>query len=97
MQELATVTTSDLSRKPGEVLSRVRRGERLVVVRHKDPIATLQPLDGFVSQPFGGAAHDVFGWPIGGLDEEIEKLTDCGLELTGRGLAMHEALRREVA
>lgn len=138
MQELATVTTSDLSRTPGEVLRRVRRGERLIVVRHKDPIATLQPLDGYVSQPFGGAAHDVFGWLIGGLDEEIEKLTpaqrvllrdcykhwrvwpfrlpaeletdirgmlrdltvrglikrtDCGLELTGRGLAIHEALR----
>ena len=75
MQPLSTVTTSDLSRRPGDVLSRVRRGERLIVVRHKDPVATLQPLDGYVLQPFEGTATDVFGWPIGGIDDEIAKLS----------------------
>ena len=109
--------------------------------RHKKPLATLQPLDGYVFQPFEGTAHDIFGWPIGGIDEEIAKLSraqrvllrDCyhqwrlrpmrlpsqlqcdyndelkdlalrglakrtwlGWELTGRGLAMHEALQSEV-
>ncbi len=102
------------------------------------PVATLQPLDGYVFQPFEGTAHDVFGWPIGGIDGEIAKLseaqrillrdgyrrwrlwpgripndvegdrttiledlhirglakkTTCGWELTGRGLALHEALQ----
>lgn len=139
---LPTVSTSDLSRRPNDVLERIERGERLIVCRHKTPIATLQPLDGFVFQPFEGTAHDIFGWPIGGIDDEIAKLSDaqrallrncydqwrlrpmrlppnlwpgynealqdlarrglakktsCGWELTGRGLAMHEALQREVA
>lgn len=140
--QLATVTTSDLSRRPGDVLRRVIGGERLLIARHKQPVATLQPLDGYVFQPFDGTVHDVFGWPIGGIDAEIAKLSlsqrlllrDCyrhwrlwsgrlpegmntngmemlqdlamrglarktprGWELTGRGLAMHEALQREVA
>ena len=69
------VTTSELSRSPGEVLERVARGERLIVCRRKRPIATLQPLDGFVMQPFTGNAHDIFGWPVGGAAEEAAKLT----------------------
>lgn len=74
---LPTVSTSDLSRQPHVVLERVARGERLVVCRHKRPIATLQPLDGYVFQPFSGTAHDVFGWPIGGIDAEIAKLSEA--------------------
>ncbi|HEX2296835.1 MAG TPA: hypothetical protein VHN37_16200 [Actinomycetota bacterium] len=115
-------------------------GERFVVCRHGKALATLQPLDGYVFQPFEGTAQDVFGWPIGGIDDEIAKLNlaqrlvlrDCysdwrlrpfrlpehlikhvpgmlddftlrglarktprGWELTGRGLALHEALQRE--
>ena len=142
MEPLPTVTVSDLSRRPNDVLQRVARGERLIVCRHKKPVATLQPLDGYVFQPFEGTAHDVFGWPVGGIDEEIDKLnriqrlllrdcyrqwrlrpmrlpepfgvgllealddlalrglakkTEYGWELTGRGLAMHEALQRGVA
>lgn len=109
--------------------------------RYKKPLATLQPLDGFVFQPFEGTAHDVFGWPIGGIQDEIAKLTEAqrvllrdgyvrwrlwsgrvprevegdrrtmltdlalrglakktelGWELTGRGLALREALLGEV-
>ncbi len=138
---LPTVSVSDLSRNPKEVLGRVARGERLLVARHGELVATLQPLDGYVFQPFKGTAHDVFGWPVGGIDDEIAKLTeaqqvllrdcykqwrlwpfrlpdelihdlrgtlldltvrglirktDCGLQLTARGLALHEALRRQV-
>jgi prevent-host-death family protein len=139
-EPLPTITTSDLSRNPGRVLRRIERGERLVVCRKGKPLATLQPLDGFVFQPFEGTAHDVFGWPIGGIEEEAGKLSDlqrqlllhgyrqwriwparvmdraewslcigaleemrvrglvtkteCGNELTGRGLALREALLR---
>ncbi len=137
---LPKITTSDLSKRPGAVLHRIRRGERLIVVRHKDPVATLQPLDGLVVQPFGGGHHDIFGWPIGGIEDEVEKLdaaqrallvdgyrdwrlrptrlygpfpwdvlirsievmrllglatrTEFGWELTGRGLALREALMK---
>ena len=136
---LPTVTTSDLSRRPRDVLDRVARGERLIVCHWKKPVATLQPLDGYVVQPHTGAVHDVFGWPFGGIDDEIAKLDDVerrlltdgykdwrvrpgrvrgvdfgatlralermrlnglavrpwrGWELTGRGLALREALLR---
>lgn len=142
MEQLPQVSIRDLSRRPNDVLARVARGERLIVCRHKKPVATLQPLDGFVFQPFEGTAHDVFGWPIAGIDDEIAKLSeaqrallrDCyrqwrlrpmrlppnlqwgynealedlvlrglaektwlGWELTGRGLAMREALVRRKA
>ncbi len=70
------VTTSDLSRAPGHVLERVARGERLLVCRHKRPVATLQPLDGFLFQPLTGTTRDVFGWPIGGVADEAGKLSD---------------------
>ena len=73
-EPLPSVTTSDLSRRPREVLDRVARGERLIVCHRKRPVATLQPLDGYVFQPFDGTVHDVFGWPIGGMDTEIDKL-----------------------
>jgi prevent-host-death family protein len=137
-EPLPSVPIGDLSRRPREVLDRVAAGERLIVSRHGRPVATLQPLDGYVFQPFEGTAHDVFGWPIGGIEDEIAKLnpaqqallggcykdwrlrpvrlpedlqtqgfrslgdlevrglarkTSRGWELTGRGLALHEALR----
>jgi prevent-host-death family protein len=74
--ELPVVSTSDLSRSPRSVLDRVARGERLLVNCHGRPIATLQPLDGVVMQPFTGGAHDIFGWPVGGALEEAGKLSD---------------------
>ena len=48
------VTTSDLSRSPRRVLDRIAGGERLLVTCHGRPLATLQPLDGVVWQPFAG-------------------------------------------
>ncbi len=72
---LPAVTTSDLSRTPGDVLGRVARGERLIVCRHGKALATLQPLDGYVFQPFTGTAHDVFGWAFGDEHDQIERLS----------------------
>ena len=74
-ERLPSVSIRDLSRGPGEVLRRVSAGERLLLCRNGKPVATLQPLDGYVFQPFTGTAHDVFGWPIGGIDDEIAKLS----------------------
>ena len=53
---------------------RVLKGERLIVSRHGHPVATLQPLDGCVTQPFAATEHDVLGSPLGDLDREIAKL-----------------------
>ena len=64
----------ELSRRPGEVLLRVLKGERLIVSRHGHPVATLQPLDGCVTQPFAGREDDLLGSPLGDLDREIAKL-----------------------
>jgi antitoxin (DNA-binding transcriptional repressor) of toxin-antitoxin stability system len=79
------VTTSELSRSPGVVLERVARGERLIICRHKRPVATLQPLDGYVLQPFSANAHDIFGWPIGGAADEAAKLTGAQRALLVEG------------
>ena len=64
----------ELSREPGEVLRKVLEGQRLIVSRHGHPVATLQPLDGCVTQPFTQTQHDVVGSPLGTLDREIAKL-----------------------
>ena len=77
----AFITTTDLNQRLRAVLARVERGERLIVCRHRRPVATLQPLDGVVVQPFTGGAHDVFGWPCGGALEEAAKLSPCAREL----------------
>lgn len=64
----------ELSRAPRRVLERVFRGERLIVCRHGHPVATLQPLNGCVTQPLGGPEHDVVGSPLGDISQEIAKL-----------------------
>jgi antitoxin (DNA-binding transcriptional repressor) of toxin-antitoxin stability system len=137
---LPAITTSDLNKRPRDVLRRVAAGERLVVYWRHKPVATLQPLDGFVFQPFTGTAQDVFGWPFDDPSDQIAALTAeerallldgysrwrvwpgrvhgldysavcraledmklrglvtktmCGNELTGRGLALREALLKE--
>lgn len=104
---LPVVTTTELSKRPRAVLDRVARGQRLIVCHRKKPVATLQPLDGYVFQPFSGAVHDVFGWPVGGIDAEIDKLhererlllVDCYKDwrirpASGRYPSFSEALRR---
>lgn len=75
-ESLAFVTTSDLSRTPRAVLERVQRGERLIVSCHGHPLATLQPLDGVVVQPFTDRGHDIFGWPVGDEAKECAKLSE---------------------
>jgi antitoxin (DNA-binding transcriptional repressor) of toxin-antitoxin stability system len=85
---MPAVTTSDLSKRPGETLDRVERGERLVVCRHRRPVATLQPLDGYVFQPFSGAVHDVFGWPFGDEAAQVEALTEAEQALLLNGCRM---------
>ena len=38
-------TTTDLKNRTGEVLSHVRRGQRVVLTRHGRPIAELRPIE----------------------------------------------------
>lgn len=78
---LGVVTTSELSRSPHKVLERVAGGERLIVVRHKCPVATLQPLDGVVLQ-LGVRAQDIYGWPVDTALEEATKLSEMQRALT---------------
>jgi prevent-host-death family protein len=80
------VTTSDLSRSPRRVLDRVVRGERLIVTCHGRPLATLQPLDGVVWQPFTSSVHDIYGWPVTGASDECDKLSDAQRELLRDGV-----------
>lgn len=70
---LGTVKVSELSRSPMKVLERVCRGERLVVLRHSRPIATIQPIDGSVLQP-GGQETDIRGGPLGDIERELARL-----------------------
>jgi antitoxin (DNA-binding transcriptional repressor) of toxin-antitoxin stability system len=84
---LSLVSISDLSHTPRKVLDRVARGERLIVCCYGRPVATLQPLDGVVTQPFTGRAHDIYGWPVGGAAEEAAKLSDAQRELLTNGLS----------
>jgi len=72
--DLPHVTIRDLSRNWRGVMDRVLRGERLIVSRHGHPIATLQPLNGCVTQPFEGRQYDVKGSPLQTIDHEIAKL-----------------------
>ena len=80
------VTTSDLSRAPRRVMDRIGRGERLIVTCHGRPLATLQPLDGAVWQPFTGGVHDIYGWPITGPLDECEKLSEAQRDLLTDGV-----------
>jgi len=83
---MSVVTTSDLSRTPRQVLDRIARGERLIVCCHGRPLATLQPLDGTVWQPFTGGAYDIYGWPVGGATKECAKLSEDQRELLSDGV-----------
>ena len=100
---LPTVSIGELSREPRRVLERILRGERLIVCRHGHPVATLQPLDGYVTQPFDGRVGSLDGSPLGGLEAELdglhrtekELLMDCirvGRIVTG-GVGGHEGVR----
>jgi hypothetical protein len=62
-------------------LERVEHGERLIVCRHRLPVATLQPLNGVIRQPFDGRDYDVTGSPLGNMSVEVEKLTELEIQL----------------
>ena len=85
-REFPVVTTSDLSRTPRRVLDRVAKGERLIVACHGRPLATLQPLDGVVWQPFTSSVHDIYGWPVTGASDECEKLSEAQRALLSDGV-----------
>ena len=78
---LQTVTVRELSRSPGRVLARVKRGERLLVCSNGRPIATLQPLNGVVVQPFEPAEYDTIGSPLSDAADEVGKLNHLQREL----------------
>ena len=78
---LDTVTVRELSRRPGRVLARVVRGERLLVCSRGRPIATLQPLDGVVVQPLVPAEYDPKGSPLSDAAAEVQKLSEVQCEL----------------
>jgi antitoxin (DNA-binding transcriptional repressor) of toxin-antitoxin stability system len=75
------VSIGELSREPGRVLERIRRGERLIVCRHRHAIATLQPLDGYVTQPFEGKVANLDGSPVRDLQAELDALEPIEKEL----------------
>ena len=77
---LGVVTTTELSRSPHQVLARVAAGERLIVVRHKRPVATLQPLNGVVLQ-LEASVQDIYGWPVDAAFQEATKLSESQREL----------------
>ena len=81
---LPSVSLRDLNRKPGEVLNAVFQGQRLVVRRYGRPVATIQPIDGFVLDPLSGEETDICGNPLGELSEEVGKLSDVERELIAR-------------
>jgi antitoxin (DNA-binding transcriptional repressor) of toxin-antitoxin stability system len=78
---LATVSIGELSRDPRRVLERILRGERLIVCRYGHPIATLQPLDGCVTQPFEGRVGNLDGSPLGDLETQLDELQPIEKEL----------------
>ncbi|MEA2453729.1 MAG: Antitoxin Phd YefM, type toxin-antitoxin system [Actinomycetota bacterium] len=73
---LPTVSVRDLVRNPAQVLERVERGERFIVCRHRRPVATLQPIDGWVGDIDGRKPCDIYGFPIGDPEAEASKLSD---------------------
>ncbi len=107
---LPAVTTSDLSRTPGDVLGRVARGERLIgwaFGDEHDQIERLSPpqrgmlMDGYRQWRIRPTRVDHrFDWSV--LMRALEDMyvrglvrkTPRGNELTGRGLTLRETLLR---
>lgn len=73
---LGEVSLRQLNRDPRGVMERVQRGERMLVMRHRQVLATLQPLDGFVGQPLLEREVTIDGSPLGDASEEADRLTD---------------------
>lgn len=89
-RDLPQIGIGELSRNPRGVLKRVLRGERLIVCRHGHPVATLQPLNGCVTQPFEASAeaptYDLGGRPLGDLDRQIAHLTPAEKKVLMHGI-----------
>jgi len=73
LQPLPVVSIRDLIRRPGEFIDRIEDGERLVVSRYNRPVATLQPIDGWVGYR-NGPPTDIHGEPLGDPAHEVSKL-----------------------
>jgi prevent-host-death family protein len=71
---LPIVSVRELGNAPGAIVERARKGERLIVSKHGLPVATIQPLTGFVLQP-GGPAHDAHGNTLADIAAEIDRLS----------------------
>ena len=94
---LETIAVRDLNRRPGEILARVRAGERFVVCHHRRPVATLQPLDGVVVQPFAGSEYDIEGSRLGDARDEAAKLGEVERDLLARGVWRGRVLAGRIA
>lgn len=64
LESFPVVSVGELGRNPSRVLARVRRGERFIVCRHRVPIATIQPLNSAIRQPFDPVTYDIEGCPV---------------------------------
>jgi prevent-host-death family protein len=78
---LPIVSVRDLVRNPAEVLERVARGERFIVCRHRLPVATLQPIEGWVGDERGENECDIHGSPLGDQRREAGKLSKTQKEM----------------
>jgi antitoxin (DNA-binding transcriptional repressor) of toxin-antitoxin stability system len=76
-----TVSIRDLGKKPGAVIDQVLGGERLIVCRHGVPVATLQPLTGYVLQPGVVAPHDIAGDPLADVQGALNQIPPFTTEL----------------
>lgn len=81
------VSVAELFKKCSEILDRAMRGERFIICRHQRPIATLQPLNGVVVQPYEGRDYDVNGSPLSDACGELEKLTEAERTLLRDGVS----------
>ena len=86
---MGMVTMRELNRNPSGVLERIKMGERLIVRSHRRPVATLQPLNGCVVQPFAEGEYDIEGSPLGDASEEARKLSGVEQDLLVRGQRGH--------
>jgi hypothetical protein len=85
MSRLRAVSIRDLSRRPGEVLDRVAAGERQAVATGTGGYGPVRLPEHLWSEGMRS---------LGDLEiRGLARKTFRGWELTGRGLAMHEALR----
>ena len=71
---MPSVSVRELVRNPGVVIDYVHSGERFIVTRHGTPVATLQPIDGWIHCG-DGPPTDIHGEVLGDPALELSKLT----------------------